>query len=86
MESVILQLRWLYVQVFECFRLRINDLVEEFPLNLIRGGCLPPERAVESLCYWFHYGSWNVNVATLFKDFSVYELGDLCHRVIRRSI
>ena len=50
MESVILQFGWLYVQVFECLRLRINDLVEKFSLNLIRGGRLPPDRAIESLC------------------------------------
>ena len=50
MESVILQVGWLYVQVFECLRLRINDLVEKFPLNLIRGGRLPPDGAVESFC------------------------------------
>lgn len=86
MKSVILQFAWLYVQVFECLRLPVNDLVKKFPFNFIRRGRLPPERAIEKLCYWFHYGFWNVDVSTLFENFSVYELGDLCHRVICRSV
>lgn len=86
MKSIILQFAWLYVQVLECLRFAINDLVEEFPFDFIRRGGLPPERAIEQLCYWFHYGFWDVDVSTLFEYLSVYELGDLCHRVIRRSI
>ena len=68
---------WLHAQIRKCLCCRVNDLVDELPLDFIARRDRPPEKLVENLGSGFQKHLWEVDMTPALDDLFVYQFRDL---------
>lgn len=72
-------------QISKCLGCRINLLVEELPLNLVRRNRGPPD-IVQGFCHGLQDGLRQINVAALRDGVTVDDIGDIAHCELTRAV
>ena len=86
MESQVGKLRRLNAKILEGLRRRVDMLVDELPLNLIRRHGVPPDVLVEVVRDGLQQRLGNVEVSAVLDDLAVNQFGNLARRVFLWSV
>lgn len=73
-------------EVLEGLCLRIDDLVEEFSLNLVSRHGMPPESFVENASHGLQYSLGDIDVSPLLEDFLINHLRNLGHSILLGAV
>ena len=86
MESQTAQFCGFNAQILEGLGAWVNLLVNEFPLDLICGSGRPPDQLIQPVSCRLQDALGQVDVPTVFDDFSIHKHCDLRSRVVLWSI
>lgn len=86
MESKGGQINRLNAQVLEGLSIRVDHLVNELPLNLVRRDNGPPEQLVQVVRNRLQDRLGNVDVTAVLDDFTVNQLGNFGSRVVLGTV
>lgn len=75
-----------HVQVLERLRATINDLVQTLLLHLVGTQDRPPYHLVQVVQHGLEQPFRQVDVSALLYDFSIHNLGDFSHAVVRGTV
>lgn len=75
-----------HVEVSERLRAAVDDLVQTLLLHLVGAQDRPPDHLVQVVQHGLEQPLRQVDVSALLDDFSIHDLGDLGHAVVRGTV